>query len=89
MASATVTVQPSAELRAAIDEVNETLEAIQESQVPFDYDTIKPLAMDAAKLVAEYYDALVQGKLPSELTANLVYDFHRVLWGQPTNDDQE
>lgn len=77
-AQTTVEVKPSKELTEALDDVKAAID----SRLSLDYDTIHPIAMQSAQLVAEYYYALIERKVPSTLIDNLVYDFHRILWGQ-------
>jgi hypothetical protein len=78
--NATVEVTPSPELLAALEETNQS---IDKALKPFDFDTVQPFVKQSAKLVSEYYYALVEGKVPPSLIDNLVYDFHRVLWSMP------
>ena len=82
MAAPTVSVdiKPSPELTEALDEVNANIERASK---PFDFDTVHPFVGQSATLIAEYYYALVEKKVPAQLIDNLVYDFHRVLWSMP------
>ena len=84
-ANSTIEIKPSKELLEAIEDAEQVIG----SDKPFDYDILHPYAMLAARLVSEYYYALVEGKLPHEVINGLVYDFHRVLWSIPEDQSQE
>lgn len=77
---ARIQIEPTPELSAALDRA----EALRK---PFDYDTLHPIAMQAAQIVSEYYYALIKGQLPPVVIDNLVYDFHRIVWAMPSDNE--